>query len=174
MATVVRTKLSTILLAIKAQVMTVFGWPAERVLISARREEEDEPHLQADQYVRIKPLGSSPEPCWDGGGRINCQAKRRVRATLWTRLALDSPNEDQEWLTNASLGHLDTEHALFDALAGFQPSDGFENWLVTLPIEPGPANEPAGPAAKRNNDGWGKSATEFTVTYMMDLDQSRQ
>lgn len=166
---VVRSKLSTILLAIQARVMLKMAWPEERVGISKRVPIKP----QAEQFVQIWPSSQTThEPVRKGAGRIDTRVTRRVQVRLYTRLAVDTAGDDTHWLTDPlPLGHLDTEHALIDALELFAPEDAAGNWLLYEPMRLQPASEPEKDDAEPE---WGSSLMEYDVSFVLDLDQAIQ
>lgn len=172
MAAQIRAKLRDILLDVRGRLMEVTGLPPERVAVDARQD-ADEPdlNLQADQYFLIRVKGQTPAPGVEGGGRVNTRVKRRIQVCLRTRLALDEAGRDLLWLTEQSLGHLEREHQLYDALSTYQPTDGKGNWLVAEPIVLEQSTEPRKDKA---DPSWGRSAVEFVVDFALALDQSYQ
>jgi hypothetical protein len=148
--------------------MAVTGFPEERVVLLARA---DVPyHAQADQYVRIWPRSQTTQgPIVQGAGRLDARVVRRVSVCLWTRLALDEADRDNSWLLHATLGHLDAEHKLFDALLGFHPEDADGNWLCYEDCRVVAAAEPS---KDRAEPEWGKSEVDVEVPYVLDLNQS--
>lgn len=172
MAAQIRSKLSPILLAIRQRVMDVMLFPPERVLIVARDVLAQEP--QADQFVRIRPRGGPIYyPTYEGGGRMDTRVRRSCSATLRTRMATDEPTQDLFWLNDVSIGHLEKEHALFDALVAFQPTDSDDNWLVTQPLEPKAVTTPEKARGAKMLE-WGESTFEFVIHYQLALDQTYQ
>lgn len=170
MATVIRTRLSALLPLLQQQVMSVLGFPAERVIILSR--EQQPYHAQADQYVRIRPRSQMTEDSIVvGAGRFDTRARRKINVTLFTRLSLDEADRDAIWLDDPTLGHLAKEHLLFDAVATWHPLDGAGNWLLAGTAKLGPVSEPS---KERAEPEWGKSELDVDLTYVLDLDQTRQ
>ena len=165
---IVRAKLSQILPVIQRRLRTRLDWPAERVLLSLR-DDGSHPH---EQYLRLWPRSHVCHQIFrHGAGRIDTRVTRRVAVKLWTRLALDETNDDQQWLTNATLGHCDLEHTIFDALENFSPENSDGDWLVYMPLKLYPASEPA----KEDEEAeWGCTVQEYDVCYVLDLDQNIQ
>lgn len=174
MATVIPTKLSTIVLALVARLVRSLSISASQVLVDAREDGdlEDLP-TTAPQYLRVRVGQETPlkSESVDGIGRVEPRTQATIQVWLHTRLALDRPNEDLLALTKAHIGHLDGRHGLWDALLCFQPVDRDENWLVTEPIKPKPATRPR---RSRKQKEWCVSGLEFSVTYAPDLDQTYQ
>lgn len=171
MASPIPTTLAVILPKIQARVMSVLSFPAERVVIDARTDPDaEEVQPQADQYVRIKVESRTPiDTSVEARGRIYPDMMARVSCTLRSRYDVDTVNSDQLALTAASTGHLVREHQLWDALIVFQPEDASGNWLVREPIKPGPATAPRKPPKE-----WMQSVLEFSIIFILDLDQSYQ
>lgn len=151
MATVIRTKLSAILPLIKTQLMATTGFPTERVYISKR---DVHPSItQGDKYIVVRPRASvTNEAVEIGAGRVDTRLTRRVAVILRTRLELDQEDVDVSWLTDATYGHLDTEHAIIDSLQDFQVIDTNNNWLVYEPMKLVPVSAPQD---EQNFTGWG-------------------
>jgi hypothetical protein len=155
--------------AVRARVMAVTGFPAERVVPHAGADEVPYPTM-AEQYVLLRAKGGKPDlDQFHGAGRVDARYTRVIRATLWTRLALDAVNFDTGWMLAQSTGHLDVEHQLLDALVGFLPKDGDANVLVTQPFAPGPVTDPR---RGEKDPHWGVSAVEAEATFTLDLDQT--
>jgi hypothetical protein len=170
---IIPTKLSTIFLSLKARLMSAMSFSDSQVLIDARDDSDDELPTIAPQYIRIRRKAVRPlvEESVDGIGRVNPRCLLTVSVWLWTRIALDKPQEDLLWLTKQSLGHLDGEQALWDALLCYQIVDEDDNWLVTEPIKPRQASVPR--KSKKQKE-WGRSGLDFDVTFSMILDQTYQ
>lgn len=171
---IVPTKLSTIVLNLKAYLKSKLSFSESQVLVDARDDSDaDELPTIAPQYLRIRRKSLRPlvEESIDGIGRVNPRCLATLQVWLWTRIALDKPQEDLIWLTQASTGHLDGEQALWDALLCYQIVDGDSNWLVSEPLKPRPASVPR---KSRKQKEWGRSGLEFDITFTMDLDQTYQ
>ncbi len=169
MPTVLRSKFSTILLAVQARLVAKLGFPLERVLVSKK----DPPFFaQGDQFVVVRPRGFRvSEPIVGAAGRVDTRIMRRFTVTLWTRLVLDETDRDTEWLTDPTLGHLDQENAVIDAVQIFWPATSGDDLLTTYPIRLVDGSEPGElPSAKE----WGASTLTFEAQYEISLDQSEQ
>lgn len=172
MATVVRSKFADILTAVQTQLRSSTSFPAARCFMSIREPMQQEWIGQGDQFIVIRPRGSNANrPIEIGAGRIDTRATRRFSVILRTRLEIDEENKAPEWLTNATYGHLVTEHAIFDALQDFQPLDSSSNWLACEPIKFVACGQPD---EDRTMTGWGFSVSEWDVTHVLDLSQSYQ
>ena len=163
------TNLSTVLLALQAWLVTKLGFPAERVLIEARDSLDFNP--QADQYAWIRPRSQRWAAQRTGGGRFDNRVRRRTTVTLRTRLLLDESTQDAQLLTNASLGHLPTEHALFNALEMWQPFDTDGSPLLYEPLA---VEEARGVDKVPEQPGWGQDSYAFDLPFVLDLDQTVQ
>lgn len=170
MATVVRSKFAAILTAVQTQLRSSTGFPAERCFMAIT---EISPSVaQADKYIVIRPRGASINaPIEIGAGRIDTRAKRRFSVILRTRFEVDEDGKAPAWLTDATYGHLLTEHAIFDALCDFQPLDDSSNWLACEPIKLVSVGQPD---EDKQFTGWGYSVSEWDVTHVLDLTQSYQ
>ncbi len=157
---------------LRQRLMDQLDFPPERVLVVAQRRGRIR-HDQADTYLELQPGAQSPVDIstWHGAGRYDLRVNRVVRVKIWTRLALDEINEDFQRLTNASLGHLKTEGQVYDALAGYQPTDDEGNWLVAEPIRPGSATEPD---SDGEENGWINSTVSFDMEFLVPLDITYQ
>jgi hypothetical protein len=167
-----RTSMPAILAQIRGRLRTVLRFPQERVLPDARDDDESEGPTKADQYVliRVSP-GRVVKASFVGTGRVASRMERDITVTLWTRLAADEQRSDAEWLSHPSIGHLQAEHKLWDALLGFQPVDDDGDWIVAAPIVPESVDAPK---KARRRKGWGHSSVRFTVEFVLDLDQTYQ
>lgn len=165
MATVHRTGLANILLAIRDRLMQRLQMPPELVLVTARDSLPFDRH--GDQYVWIRPRNQAPNlPVIEGGGRFDARMRRTIAVTCRTRLALDESDQDYEWLLNRELGHFELEEAIWDALYLWAPADVDENWLVAMPLQP---RGTAAPQKDKVNAEWGESSLEVEVEYLMNL-----
>ena len=174
-ATVIPTSLPIILPKIKWRLVSVLDFPPERVLISARRDKDDEPHpTGANQYVRIRALGATPDAgLWEGGERIDLVHSRQIKVTLYTRLNVDALNDDGAWATDPDLGHYQAEHQLFEALAGWFPSDANGNVYTRLGFVPRMVDEATTVDRPASGfDGWGRSSVQFACEYVLDITTS--
>lgn len=169
MPTVLRTRLDVILLAVRQRLINELGWPPERVIVAKRDVLPF--NAQADQYCIIQPRSQVTEqPIVQGAGRVDTRVTRRVAVIVRTRLSLDESDRDLAWLTDATYGHLRTEHAVLNALQMYQPTRGAD-WLACEPLRLVPVSQPE---QDREQPEWGQSVAEFEVTYVLDLDQSYQ
>lgn len=166
---IVRAKLSQILPVMQQRLMAVLGFPKERVKLSCRR---NTPHPH-EQYVVVRPRSHITHQVYrHGGGRADTRVTRRVAVELWTRLALDETGDSEQWLLDASLGHLDREHQIFDALENFQPLNAQGDWLVYQPLKLYPTSDPD--LEEPDEPEWGRSVQEYDVSYVLDLSQDYQ
>ncbi len=175
MATIIRSNMADILLAIQARIMSVLEFPEERVVLDTLEGAEDrEIHFEAEQYVYVRAESYGNAPGFEGMGRIYAPQRWRVTCTLWTRSALDPPPGAGIFLTAASIGHLRLMNKLLDALLAYQPTDdGTEdgNWLVEQPMQ---STSGTGPRKARTDGTWGRSSMAFEVVYGPDVNQAYQ
>lgn len=170
MATILPTRLHLLLPMIQQRLMDVLGFPAERVLISCRQEEDGEDHPQGLQYVRMRALGASPDmPVWEGAERVCPEHTRKLRVTLYTRLNTDPLGDDGVWATDPSLGHYAAEHLLYEALYAWFPTDTSGNAFTFEGLRPAPVQETRKDRANRSFDGWGRSSVECDIRYVLDI-----
>jgi hypothetical protein len=170
MASPIPTKLPAVLRSVRARLVAVLGWPEARVIVDARGDADaDSVTVQADRYVRLRVESRTPDPNVEGRGRVYPDMHARISVTVRSRTDIDAANSDLVALTDESLGHLNHEEDVWDALYCFQPVDSSGNWLVRQPIVPAQATAPRKPPK-----GWMQSALEFGVIYILDLDQSYQ
>jgi len=165
---IVPTKLSKLLPVIQLRLMTALEWPEERVLL-ALKDPTTHPH---ERYLRLWPRQSVSYQIYrHGAGRVDTRVTRRLAVKLCTRLALDSVTSSKQWLTHETLGHLDTEHAIIDALENFQPLDGDQNWLVYQPMKLQPVSEPD---LEPEEPEWGCTVQEYDLSFVLQLNQDYQ
>ena len=168
MATVIRTNLATVLLAIQAWLMTKLTLPAERCLIIAFDEFPFDAH--GDQMLAIRPL-EEYQPNEDEAGRVDHRSLCPFLVYLKTRVALDEANNSVIALTDASLGHLKWRRDIKDALQEFHAVDSQDNWLTVMPMRWRGSSKPDRPSIKTE---WIQSASQFELVYEDDFDQSYQ
>lgn len=167
MASVIRTKLSVILKTVRDRLITKLRFNPSRVSIAVELP-TGVPDTQADQTVYLKPLSQAPDDAVTfAAGRVDTRLSRQVAVVLRTRLHLDELYSDEALLTDSSLGHLDVEHAILDALQTFLPTDKDDNALCYEPFQVRPSTMPDKDSPP---NGWGQSALVFTLDYEADLD----
>lgn len=159
-----RTDLRTLVLAVRARLVSELEWPAERVLVVAEDEHDYAPH--GDQLLELR-LGDQE---WgkerEGAGRWDQRVKRKVTLTLWTRVQLDEPTTDLILLTDRTLGHLAAELAVCDALEGWTPTNqkGLDLCHEEIKVRGvGKAEKP------KRRPGWARSSFSFELHYTLAL-----
>ncbi len=180
MATVLRSDLYKIVLAVQARLMLRLGWPAERVLVADPRKFVDSRgvplHPQADQYLVIwlADQGHPDMPVYDGAGRWDTRMTVRLAITLRTRFFVDEVSSSLAWLTDASLGHLEAVGDILNALVEFTPTDTADdtgNWHCVQGLNPAPVGAPE-QEAKRDPE-WGSSVIGFIAVYEVNLNPAQ-
>ena len=175
MAQVIRTSLATILPHIQTRLMTVLGWPAERVLI-APPEVLGWSGGQADQLVAFWPQTDHfQSKIFDGAGRVDTRITEHILFHLRTRFGVDEATNLQSWLTDSTLGHWVAREGLLDALTCYSPTDTDDetgNFLVTEPMRYVNGSKPLKIAGAPLS--WGQSSLVFELTYLPSLDQTYQ
>jgi hypothetical protein len=170
MAAVIRSNVRAILLAIQAEVLVQSGLVSDQIMISVL-EPQDVPHFNAAQEVIIQVLNEGlVDNVANYSGRVDDRRVRTLRFACRTRLLLDQSGQDFYRLTDASLGHLALEDAVYDAVRCFMPTDDLEN-AIGLPVRGGPFSQPR---RERADDSWVVSTFTADVEYSRDLDQDRQ
>lgn len=165
------TTITKILLNLQAKAVAFMGFPIERVNVYGGTG-DDPPSYQGDQYLVIWAQdGRQLMQYGDGAGRLDTRFERRVSIKLRTRLMVDVPYDDTAWATDPNLGHLDTEHMLFDCFECYQVTDAQQNWLVDRPMR---CKSVTGGQKDRKGPGWGESTVSADVTYILDLNQAYQ
>src|SRR5262245_40060411 len=121
MPTVARAKFADILLLLKAQLVTSTGIGSEQVRVVAR---DDVPPFTGSQHLLLRPRSPVPqtEETWSAG-RVVPLVRRSVACILRTPLYVDQSDMDYHWLTDTSLGHLQMEEKIVDALVEYFPED---------------------------------------------------
>ena len=167
MATVIRASPVLWLPKIQDRIKTVLGFPSERVKIVARKN-VPMPHPQ-DILIRLGPFRIDEGITFEAG-RVATVLHRELLVTIRTRLAVDEPEVDTQWILNTTLGHFQTEDKVLDSLQNFQPVDQQSNWLLTEPLQllSGPLPE------KDEQSDDGVSILVFSASYMPVLDQNYQ
>ncbi len=173
MATQRRASINEILPLIRQQLIDKAVIGKDRCYIVAR---DVVPHHQADQDILIRPRGFVVEGASrDPGGRVTCRIARHVAIICRTRLALDEPDRDPQWLTNATLGHFALEERVPDALEEFFPTDPAGNILTTECIRMLSGDDPRtwkeSPPAGESQE-WGTSVLVYEVKYDLALKQT--
>jgi len=165
MAQDIKTKLSTILLAIRERLIDRKVFPADRIWLSLRMNVPF--HSQADQYCIILPLTQTVDTdVWDGASRYGTLMHGRINVYIRSRLALDQAYRDDFWLTDSTLGALDKLHQVLDALVSFVPEEQDSDTILAEPMRLLFTNEPR---KDYDNPEWGEVMAEFEISYRLDL-----
>lgn len=169
MPAIVPTGWAAILTAVETQLITVTGFPNERINNST--EDGESAHFQGDQDIVMRTGNLTPVgPDIDSKGRLAIRIVRQLQVIPRTSIAVDTHGLTDAWLTDPSFGHLQLEEAIFNALQGFEPSDANGNWLVTEPMRLVPSQPPIRPAPPDLKPAvWGSSTLTFEITYLMAL-----
>lgn len=155
---------------IQQRLMTVLGFPVERVKIWRRRPSitEEELHVQAPQCVMIRMAGQTPERAsFDGAGREDYKVSRRLIVVCWSRDSLDEVTDDVTRLTDPADGHYILELGVQNALIGFTPQDADGNTYTSSPMTSSSVTE-AVPGSK--DADWTRSEVLFDVPFCVSID----
>jgi hypothetical protein len=168
--TVVRSKLSVIILAIMAQTQQALGFTPDQVIATI----DDDPVLDPypDSYLLVR-IGSllTDQAIAAAAGRIEAVVTSRLKFILRIRLAQDDPGRAIAWLTTPSLGYLDKVHSLWDSMHIFAPTDQVFDELLAEPMRLLSCTEPR---PRKSDPSWGESTSEFEVKWQLALNQTRQ
>ncbi|MGH2621603.1 MAG: hypothetical protein ACRDHG_13710 [Anaerolineales bacterium] len=165
MAKDIKTKLSTILLALRDRIIERKVFPAERCFLSLRMNVPF--HAQADSYCILLPLAQVVDvDNFDGGSRYNALIHGRINTYVRTRLALDQAYQDHHSLTDVSAGLLDRLHLLYDALYSFDCVQASGDTILEEPMRLVLANEPR---KDYDNPEWLEAMAEWEISYRLDL-----
>lgn len=171
MPSVIRSSFGPIVKAVQAQLSTVTGIPANRVLIIGRRKQP--PTFSGPQDILLRSTPPVPQPEWfSGAGRVADVIRRIVTVALRNRNTLDSSDRDETFLLDPVTGLFAFEEAAFNALEGFMPQDVSGNVLVIEPMRLVQPNEE--PNRSEADPAWGSSVLAYSVLYQPPLDQSVQ
>jgi hypothetical protein len=164
MATVIQSSLAQILPLVQQQLMSVTGWPIERVILDTRKDAEDEEeYFEAEQLVFIREESNTPTGAYVGMGTIWATENIRLVCAIWTRTALDELPGFREGLVDPILGHKEATLLIQQGLYGFIPVDTDDNWLVQNEIQPAIGSGPY--RQKKKNADWARSTIVGTLTY---------
>jgi hypothetical protein len=170
-AAVVRSKFSTILLAIAAQAQNTLNVTSNQVLIGMG--DDDPPYdAQPDTYMILKPGPFTlDQKKAASNGRVLANVNQRLMIDVFNRNNLDEPDRATSALTDSTLGFLDKLAEVYNALHIFPPSDAVADWINEQPMR-----LIGGTALERIKDkpGWSKCRTEWDVYYCLALNQSMQ
>lgn len=168
MAEPIRTRLDLIIPYLLARLRSVTGLTEACVFCSQRRKLPYD--AMADQFVFIHFHDDTPQqPILQGAGRSDVRQEQLFSVTARTRLALDPPDRDTIWLTQASQGHLLLCHNVDDAMDGYIVEDTDGNWFTLGPIEPAHGK---GPEKDDKATEWGEKSMFYRLVYLRALTQS--
>jgi hypothetical protein len=159
MPAVIPTRLDIVLPLIQARLLAALSWPVERVIMAMK--DGSHPH---NQYLRLWPRAATAFDVYrHGAGRTDTRVRRMLAIKLWTNLGVDEVNSNQQWLTQASLGHLVNEHAIINALENWTPTDSAGNNLLVQGMKLHPVSEPEKPNVEEPE--WGFTVQEYDLQY---------
>lgn len=164
MAAQVRSMITPIAQAIKARLMTLLGFPDERVVWTAKARL---PEFQADQivFLRMRRMTNN-DPSYDGAGRFNAVVERILDVAPRVRFDVSS-TDDEAWLYDPDFGYFALEAKVLDCLIGFFPTDASSNIRVAYELHLISATE----ASKYpDSPGWGDAMLSFRIAHNLDLD----
>jgi hypothetical protein len=162
-------RLETILPVIKTRILTVTGFPSERVVYSVGPGKPPE-SLQGDQFIVLRLRSQmTQQSIVYGAGRLDHRVVRGLAVVLWNRFNVDVDNQAEAFLLDPTNGILPAELLLLDALSTFHPQDSNGVWLCYEPLRIGPVSEPVPDVV-----GWAHSEFEVEVPYVLVLDQTYQ
>lgn len=156
-----RVRFSDVLLAIRDRIVDTAAVQANKIGIVAR----DEPiKSNAEKLVFLRPrrytIGREEV---DSAGRLATVMIRQLDVIINSRAALDKPNSDQVWLTDAGgRGYFDLEEDVLNSLQEFFPVDSDGNNLTIYPIRIFAGSQPD----IEKEPGWGAANATFEVAYM--------
>jgi len=134
MPSVRKVKLSEVVLAVQRMLQaSEEDVPPTQVVLSQRDDFETVPPAGlAEQAIVVHVGGLSPDqPQNEGAGRVDFRVRRRLDVVAWTRIGLDEINTDLLLLTTDSVGLLDLEHSILEALQDKTPTDDDGNDLLS-------------------------------------------
>lgn len=161
-----RSRVRTILLAVKAWLVEQEVADESRILIVAR-DSRDVPHFQGDQDIVLRPGRLQSLGYEEGSGRYDKRVKRRLEATIRTRLELDEADSDEQWLTRED-AHTDLEEDVVAALELFPVEEADGDLLLVEPMRLISGDVPGKRASAK---GWGESTLVFEMVYALPLDE---
>ena len=171
MGAVVRSSFRVILPLLKTQLVTAGAFGTSAITLSlVGIPMESLPGLVGEHDCFLMAGDERNEGDFDNASSwFDRRVRRAVQVLIRTRLQLDKVNEFSDWLTNATLGHLQLEDSIFDALDDFKVLNSssdqvvFESLLVT---------GIAAPRMVRAQKGWGGSIINVEVGYVRSVTQS--
>lgn len=123
--TVIRAKLSTLLLAVKQRLIDAHVFDTDDQSIISLRMNPPVMALRSDNYAITLPLSQFVDRAWEeGAGRAGMLINGRLNVYVRNRNALDEAWQAESWLTDPQLGILDRVNAVVDALQSSFLGDG--------------------------------------------------
>lgn len=168
MPTQVASTLSSILLAIRQRLLDKGTWNSDNLSLSLVKEPKI--HFNGTQHCAIMPMVQDViQDQVLGGGRYQSGVTGQIHVYIYSRLSLDMPQRDNDWLTDQTLGLLGAMHGTIDALQLFHPLDSQGNALLEEPMR---LLKQDMPIKYLTMGDWGYLCLVFEIKYMLSLDTS--
>jgi hypothetical protein len=164
-----RASIRYVLTSLQQMISTGTGLDPNAVFIVRRRD-----HFVnvAEQSVAIWVRGETPDgPAVEGGGRVNDMRTRLASILVRSRTMMDENDRDTNRLTDYSLGHLQLEDQVYNAVQVLQETDQQSNWIISYPQRFAAFSEPT---ADPKNTAFSISTMDIKINYVRDLTQTLQ
>ena len=148
---------------------SIFGDESSFVYVSLDENQGQPP--KTDQYLVLVPGPQRPEQAIVGGAaaRTITAMTGSVGVILWSRLATDVQQQDDDFLTNKSLGALAALRRVYVTLQLWDPTDDLGAvYLFAEPCRIADAGSDFRPKP-RPQPGWGSVVTILEIKYLADL-----
>lgn len=160
-----RAKFDEVMLAIVARLIDqVDGARAENCYLSLNPEDTPSPNPGTFVFVVSPPMaGNFDEGMIDGGGAQQATNLGDLRIGIHSPVQLDETNRDTQFLTNSTLGILETWRQVVKALTPWSPGDAESDPMTRDPLIP------SGFVIRRKNRSIGMVVQNFRLTFDLDL-----
>lgn len=111
---------------------------------------------------------NADQAAFAGGGNLTLIFDGALAVNLWARVEVDLINQDQKYLTDPTLGVLNTWSKLVEALSNFEITDASGNQLLEMPLRILSFEIPKRPKGM----GWGRIASLWGVAWQQANAQS--
>lgn len=159
MATFLPCSIRDIVLLMQTQLAAFTNVDASRIIIVATTA-DNTPHFNADSDILIRLMEErAVEGIITGSGRYDARMKREIQLIQRVRVYLDQSGQDFSRITDATLGLIQLEDQVFNAMQEFSPTDEAQN-VLSAPLY---LNGPTSSQRESRDQNW---ITSWYTSYV--------